>query len=223
MGIVTETTESTIRDMLASKRTHLSIWDIDDTLVRHPENTTRIRVVKKGTKDYLKRSGKLVTMSTAEFADPKRQKKIIGSDGELTDPESFVDFRSSAVFVKHAKVIEENVKKAVSEYGRKDTFFIMLTARGNMDDPNVFLDYFKGHGLNMNTSTSHILRAGSLTKLGGGAAKRKIIQEIIKAVPFIESVDFYDDASDNIAHFRRIRFKNRKVKMRAFPIESTEK
>lgn len=232
MGIAVETTESCIKNIIKSERTHLSIWDIDDTLVSHPENTTRIRVVKKNTKEYLKRDGKFVTMSTAEFADPIRQKKIIGSDGILTDSESFVDFRSSAIFVKHANIIEKNVIKAREEYKKTDTFFIMLTARGNMDDPNVFLDYFKRHGLNMNTKTksgnarkdvhAHLLRAGSLTTLGGGAAKKKVILEILEAVPSIKSVDFYDDAADNIAHFKRIRIKNRKLDLRAFPIESTE-
>jgi hypothetical protein len=98
----------------------------------------------------------------------------------------------------------------------------MLTARGNMDDPNIFLDYFKSHGLNMDTDTSHILRAGSLTTLRAGAAKRKVITEILEAVPFIESVDFYDDALDNISQFKRIKIKGRALKMKAYPIESTE-
>lgn len=212
-----ENLDNVIHNIKNSKRKKLSVWDIDDTLFSTPSNKMKIVVLDKKTHQPLKRNGKSVTMNSHEFADKETRERIIGNDGVLKEPDSYKVFRDSSVFYKHAIPINENLEHAVKDFNNKQMFFMILTARGNMNDKNLFNEKFKQYGLNMNITdglrTSHIVRTASVTNLPGGLGKKYVISTILQEIPEINFVSLWDDSQDNINQFNTLKneFRGRRI------------
>lgn len=222
------TTTETLRNVLVKlkrfKPNELSIWDVDDTLFATDPKFLKIKVFhreKPGVQ--VKKNGKPLTITTHEFADPKKLKKILdGVDGALVEPGSFADFRSAKIFRKHAKAIEDNLKVAQKEYNRPKVFFLGLTARSNMiDDVEDLLQHFDDHKLNIRKEVphAHLVRARSITTTPGAEAKADIIRNILEEVPSIKIAQFWDDSSANIEAFMKLANEFPTIKFVPHPVK----
>ena len=95
---------------------------------------------------------------------------------------------------------------------------VIVTARGDLDDKDLFLDTFKQHGLDMNKV--HVYRAGNI-KNGNSADKKKIvIRNLLESGNYTE-VRLFDDHQENLAEFLKLSEEFPGVIFKAFPVGKT--
>jgi predicted chitinase len=160
----------------------LVIFDIDDTLV----NTT--------TKVGVRRDGKLVKqLNSHDFTHYELQ------PGEEFD---FGGFRDAREFFTQARPIPGMMKqlKRDIESGNK---VIMLTARSDFNDRDVFLDTFRQYGIDMDRI--HVYRAGNLVTKAATEEKKKIILKHLLGKHAYEKVIMYDDSVPNLNAFLSLK------------------
>jgi len=160
----------------------LVIFDIDDTLV----NTT--------TKVGVKRDGKLIKqLNSHDFTHYELQ------PGEEFD---FGGFRDAREFYTQARPIPGMMKqlKRDIESGNK---VIMLTARSDFNDRDVFLDTFRQYGIDMDRI--HVYRAGNLVTKAATEEKKKIILKHLLGKHAYEKVIMYDDSVPNLNAFLSLK------------------
>ena len=174
----------------------LSVFDIDDTLFH---TTTKVYVTKGG-----KKVGEL---SPAEFNVYKLK------PGEEFD---FAQFRSAKVFADTAKPIEtvfKTAKKLISRFAKyPDKRIIIVTARADLDDKQLFLDTFKKYGFDI--SKVHVYRAGNI-KAPGAEAKKQIVRDQMKAGRY-HYARMFDDAKANLDKFLELKQEFPSVNFEAF-------
>jgi len=165
--------------LFESKTASLTIFDIDDTLFT---TDTKIHIVKGGKR--------IKSLTPAEF-NVYRVKS-----GESLD---FSDFRSAEVFQKTAKPIATVFKTAKSIISRFSAFankkIVIVTARGDLDDKNVFLDTFKKYGFDI--SKVYVHRAGNVGGPDSAQNKKVVIRDLIKDGKY-EMVRLFDDSKPNL-------------------------
>ena len=160
----------------------LVIFDIDDTLV----NTT--------TKVGVRRDGRLVKqLNSHDFTHYELQ------PGEEFD---FGGFRDAREFFTQARPIPGMMKqlKRDIESGNK---VIMLTARSDFNDRDVFLDTFRQYGIDMDRI--HVYRAGNLVTKAATEEKKKIILKHLLGKHAYEKVIMYDDSVPNLNAFLSLK------------------
>jgi predicted chitinase len=160
----------------------LVIFDIDDTLV----NTT--------TKVGVRRDGKLVKqLNSHDFTHYELQ------PGEEFD---FGGFRDAREFFTQARPIPGMIGqlKQDIESGNK---VIMLTARSDFNDRDVFLDTFRQYGIDMDRI--HVYRAGNLVTKAATEEKKKIILKHLLGKHAYEKVIMYDDSVPNLNAFLSLK------------------
>jgi len=160
----------------------LVIFDIDDTLV----NTT--------TKVGVRRDGKLVKqLNSHDFTHYELQ------PGEEFD---FGGFRDAREFFTQAQPIPGMMRqlKQDIESGNK---VIMLTARSDFNDRDVFLDTFRQYGIDMDRI--HVYRAGNLVTRAATEEKKKIILKHLLGKHAYEKVIMYDDSVPNLNAFLSLK------------------
>lgn len=227
-----ENLDNVISHIKKANRRRLCIWDLDDTLFKTHPNKMKIVVIDKKTNQPLKRNGKTVTMNSHEFADKETRERIIGQDGVLKEPDSYKAFRDAEIFYNHAKPITKNLQLAIEDFEEPNTFFMILTARANMElngsitaGRDLFNKKLLEHGLNMNMpkdfKTSHVVRTASVTELPGGHGKKYVIISILNENPHIDFVSLWDDSSDNIEKFKTIKneFRGRRITFEAHHVK----
>jgi hypothetical protein len=204
-SITTESLVNVLGKIMRAKRKELAIWDVDDTLFATPAKHLKIKVVDRITHKPIIKGGKVLSVTSHDFADEEKLNKFLDEvKGCLVEPVSFLAFRNAKIFRKHAKAIEENLKHALRDYNNNSKFFMMLTARANMNDKKPFLEHFAEHGLNMDTNHSHVVRTRSVTATAGAKGKKEVMSAILRKATFIKKVDFWDDSSGNIAAFKTL-------------------
>ena len=164
------------------KQGTLNVFDIDDTLYL---TTSRVGIKKNGK--VIKR------LASGEFNTYKLK------DGEEFD---FGQFRDAKHFAATAKPIERMFKKAqaivANQKGYSKT--ILLTARSDMDDRELFLKTFRDHGFPIDQV--HVERAGNLAKFKAdikpSTSKLVILRRYIKT-GFYNKIRVYDDAKSNLS------------------------
>jgi hypothetical protein len=165
--------------LFESKTASLTIFDIDDTLFT---TDTKIHIVKGGKR--------IKSLTPAEF-NVYRVKS-----GESLD---FSDFRSAEVFQKTAKPIATVFKTAKSIISRFSAFankkIVIVTARGDLDNKNVFLDTFKKYGFDI--SKVYVHRAGNVGGADSAQNKKVVIRDLIKDGKY-EMVRLFDDSKPNL-------------------------
>ena len=167
-----------IRDLLEGKNLGLTIFDIDDTLFR---TTAQIKVVKN---DKVIRS-----LNNQEFNTYQLK------PGESFD---FGEFRNAEKFNRESIPIEPMIAKLKAIINNAgDSKVIMLTARSDFDNKELFLDTFRKYGIDMNRV--HVHRAGNL---GGSPSQNKAvwIRKYLDTGDYAR-VRLYDDAMSNIKMF----------------------
>ena len=126
----------------------LVVFDIDDTLVH---TSTKVKVMK---------DRKVVReLNSHEFTNYKLK------DGEEFD---FENFRNAKEFFDNAKPILPMMNQLKRDINRGNKV-VMVTARADFDDKELFLDTFRKYGINMNKV--HVYRAGNMK--GGSIEENK--------------------------------------------------
>lgn len=171
----------------------LVIFDIDDTLVK---TDTKVNVIKDGR--VIKR------LNSHDFTHYKLE------PGESFDFGAFKDARE---FFEKAKPILPMIGqlKRDIDTGNK---VIMVTAREDFNDRDIFLDTFKRFGIDM--SKVHVYRAGNIKdKISTEEKKKIIIRKVLDSNDYTKAI-MYDDAIPNLELFLSLKDSHPNVKFYAW-------
>ena len=167
-------------DEIAGKK--LVVFDIDDTLVH---TQTRVHVIQ---------GGRVVkSLNSHEFTHYKLQ------PGEAFD---FEDFRNAREFFEKSKPIIPMINQLKQDINTSNTV-VMVTARADFDDRELFLDTFRKYGVDM--SRVHVYRAGNMQgKMQTEQKKKIIIHNLLKKHQYTKAI-MYDDAVPNLDTFMELK------------------
>lgn len=173
----------------------LVIFDIDDTLVH---TQTKVQVVKDGQV--------VNSLNSHDFTHYKLQ------PGESFD---FENFRNAQEFFNNSKPIipmMNRLKKDIAT-GNK---VVMVTARADFDDRELFLDTFRKYGVNMNRV--HVYRAGNMSdKIQTEEKKKIIIRKLMDQGQYTKAI-MYDDAVPNLESFVELKDEYPQTKFYAWHV-----
>jgi hypothetical protein len=97
---------------------------------------------------------------------------------------------------------------------KPDSQVVIITARNNFDDKNLFLKTFKKHGLNIDKI--RVERAGKINDVGQPDLKKYIIiYNMLKTKQF-SRVRLFDDSMANLKAFLKLKKEFPMVKFDAF-------
>lgn len=189
----TKELESVINKMRAHRTTQLSVWDIDDTLFETPAGKLKVHVLNDDGE-------KVDSVTSAQYANENYLMEISRKHG-LGDHLNFdfTQFRDSKLFFRYAKAIKKWMQEAKQEYSDARNFFMILTARDDMNDQQIFLQKFGMYGLNMNTNRSHIIRAARVRK-----HKHEILAEILSSIQTVAVVKYWEDSPTEIRNYNTL-------------------
>ena len=176
----------------------LTIFDIDDTLF----HTTAKVAVKK--------DGKVVReLSNQEFNDYKLK------PGEEFD---FGQFRNAKKFKEESKPIGRMFAKAKAilrnTENKPNSRVIIVTARDDFDDKEVFLDTFRKYGFNIDKV--RVERAGKIQGDYIPAIKKVIIIHNYLKTGLFARVRLIDDSMTNLREFLKLQKTFPDIKFEAF-------
>jgi len=156
----------------------LVIFDIDDTLVH---TQTKVHVVK--ARRVIK------SLNSHDFTHYKLQ------PGESFD---FEDFRNAQDFFNNSTPIIPMMNQLRRDIATSNTV-VMVTARADFDDRELFLDTFRKYGINIDRV--HVYRAGNDSrKISIEQKKKDIIRNLLKQAEY-NKVIMYDDSIKNLDLF----------------------
>ena len=160
----------------------LVIFDIDDTLVH---TQTKVHVVKDGQV--------IKELNSHDFTHYKLQ------PGESFD---FENFRNAHDFFHNSKPIIPMMNQLKHDIATGNKV-VMVTARADFDDRELFLDTFRKYGVNMNKV--HVYRAGNMTgKMQTEEKKKIIIRKLLDQGNYTKAI-MYDDAVPNLESFVELK------------------
>ncbi len=160
----------------------LVIFDIDDTLVN---TDTRVNVVKDG--EVIKQ------LNSHDFTHYKL------SPGETFD---FGAFRDAREFFTKARPIPSMIRQLKHDIATGNRV-IMLTARSDFNDRDIFLDTFRRFGIDMDRV--HVYRAGNLAIKAATEEKKKIILRHLLGKEHFDKLIMYDDSVPNLNAFLSLK------------------
>jgi FMN phosphatase YigB (HAD superfamily) len=173
----------------------LVIFDIDDTLVH---TQTKVHVVKDGQV--------VNSLNSHDFTHYKLQ------PGESFD---FENFRNAHDFFHNSKPIipmMNRLKKDIAT-GNK---VVMVTARADFDDRELFLDTFRKYGVDM--GKVHVYRAGNMpNKIQTEEKKKIIIRKLLDQGQYTKAI-MYDDAVPNLESFVELKDEYPQTKFYAWHV-----
>jgi len=159
----------------------LVIFDIDDTLVH---TQTKVHVIK---------SGMVVTsLNSHDFTHYKLQ-----PDEEF----DFGDFRNAKEFFEKSKPIIPMMNQLKRDIATGNKV-VMVTARADFDDKELFLDTFRKYGVDM--SKVHVYRAGNSKQGTTEERKAQIIKTLLDKDNYSKAI-MYDDAKPNLHTFMSLK------------------
>ena len=157
----------------------LTIFDIDDTMF-----ISKARVLVKN-----KNTGQSKALTPMEFNSYKLRKNEEYDYGE---------FRSAKIFYQTATPIARMVQKAkaiISNATKKGSKVIIVTARADMDDKNLFIKTFEAHGIPM--KNVYVERAGNMSGKNSAANKAIIFRKYLQTSEYAR-IRLFDDHKDNL-------------------------
>lgn len=171
----------------------LVIFDIDDTLVR---TDTKVNVAK---------DGKIINrLSSHDFTHYKLK------PGEEFD---FGAFRDAKEFFEKAKPILPMINQLKHDINTGNKV-IMVTARADFNDRDMFLKTFKRFGIDMNKV--HVYRAGNIqAKIPTENKKKIIIKKVLDDDNYTKAI-MYDDAQPNLDLFLSLKDEHPETKFYAW-------
>jgi FMN phosphatase YigB (HAD superfamily) len=176
-------------------KSSLVIFDIDDTLLH---TTAQIAVVKDGQV--------IRKLTNQEFNNYTLQ------PGETFD---FGEFKDAEKFNRESKPIPSMINKLkaiMNHAGNAEV--IMLTARSDFDNRDLFLKTFTDLGIDM--SRVHVHRAGNLPGDDIPAEKKAVyVRKYLKTGKY-DHVRLYDDSMSNLRVFKALKAEYPNVDFRAY-------
>ena len=173
----------------------LVIFDIDDTLVH---TQTKVHVVKDGQV--------IKSLNSHDFTHYKLQ------DGEKFD---FGDFANAQEFFNNAKPIIPMLDQLKQDIATGNKV-VMVTARADFDDRELFLDTFRKYGVDM--GKVHVYRAGNMTgKIQTEEKKKIIIRNLLNKANYTKAI-MYDDAVPNLESFVELKDEYPQTKFYAWHV-----
>lgn len=174
----------------------LTILDIDETLFH---TKAKVNVVK---------DGKVVrSLDNQEFNTYKRK------PGEEYD---FGQFKSAEIFRKTSKPIDRMIAKVKAIFANKKnphSRMIVVTARADFDNREMFLQTFRDHGLPIDHM--HVERAGNLGIDSSAEAKKIIFRKYINTKNYVK-LRLFDDAMSNLKAFLSLKDEYPNIKFEAY-------
>ena len=160
----------------------LVIFDIDDTLVH---TQTKVRVIQ---------DGKVVKeLNSHDFTHYKLQ-----PDEEF----DFENFRNAQEFFNNSKPIIPMMNQLKQDIATGNKV-VMVTARADFDDRELFLNTFRKYGVDM--GKVHVYRAGNMTQKVQTEEKKKIIiRNLLDKGNYTKAI-MYDDAVPNLTSFVELK------------------
>ena len=177
--------------------TSLTVLDIDDTLF-----TTSANI-------HVMTSGERTKSST-----PSEFNEYSLEEGEQFD---FSDFRSSVLFSESARPFPIMFRTAKRMMSYLDGKFIIITAREDMDDRDMFLDTFKKFGFPI--ERAHIHRVGNIKNLDAPLAKKMIVRRELKNGPY-DTVRIFDDNLGMLARMSQLEYEFPYIKFEVFHVKA---
>jgi FMN phosphatase YigB (HAD superfamily) len=173
----------------------LVIFDIDDTLVH---TQTKVHVVK---------NGRVVrSLNSHEFTHYKP------GPGEEFD---FGDFRSAQEFFTKSRPIIPMIAQLKNDINTGNKV-VMVTARADFDDRELFLDTFRKYGVDM--SRVHVYRAGNIEgKIKIDEKKKIIIRSLLNKAQYSKAI-MYDDSVPNLESFISLKKEYPQTKFYAWHV-----
>ena len=159
----------------------LVVFDIDDTLVH---TQTKVHVVKDGEI--------INSLNSHDFTHYKLK------PGESFD---FEDFRNAREFFEKSKPIIPMMQQLRQDIATGNKV-VMVTARADFDDKELFLDTFRKYGIDM--SKVHVYRAGNSKEGTTEDRKKAIIKRLLDQDNYSKAI-MYDDAKPNLHTFIELK------------------
>ena len=173
----------------------LVIFDIDDTLVH---TQTKVHVIKDGAV--------VNNLNSHEFTHYKLQ------PGESFD---FENFRNAHDFFHNSKPIIPMINQLKHDINTGNKV-VMVTARADFDDRELFLDTFRKYGVDM--SKVHVYRAGNMQgKVPIEHKKKSIIKNLLNQDKYTKAI-MYDDAKPNLDLFVSLKHEHPTTKFYAWHV-----
>jgi hypothetical protein len=161
-----------------TRPTKLVIFDIDDTLVH---TATKVNVIKDGKVTH--------ELNSHEFTHYKLE------PGEQFD---FGRFRDAREFFEKSRPIIPMINQLKRDINTGNKV-VMVTARADFDDRELFLNTFRNYGIDMNKV--HVYRAGNMSNsIAVEEKKAIIIRKLLDDGNFTKAI-MYDDSVPNLKHF----------------------
>ena len=157
----------------------LTIFDIDDTMFK-----TKAQVLVKN-----KNTGQVKKLSPQEYNNYKLSK-----DEEW----DYREFKSAKIFFQTATPIARMIEKAkaiIKNATAKGSKVIVVTARADMDNRDLFIKTFEAHGIPM--KNVYVERAGNMSNKFGAAAKQVIFKKYLETGKYAR-VRLFDDHYPNL-------------------------
>ena len=158
----------------------LTIFDIDDTMFK---SKARVRVIDTKTQKVKK------------ILEPKSFNSYKLGKGEEFD---YGEFKSSKLFYQTATPIARMINKAkaiIKNATAKGSKVIIVTARADMDDKDLFIKTFEAHCIPM--KDVYVERAGNMSGKNSAANKSIIFRKYLKTGKF-KRVRLFDDHVENL-------------------------
>ncbi len=172
----------------------LVVFDIDDTLVN---TQTKVHVVKDGQV--------VNSLNSHDFTHYKLK------PGESFD---FEDFRNAREFFEKSKPIIPMMRKLKQDIATGNKV-VMVTARADFDDKELFLDTFRKYGVDIDKV--HVYRAGNSKQGTTEERKKAIIKNLLDKDNYSKAI-MYDDAKPNLHTFIELKQDHPKTKFYAWHV-----
>jgi len=173
----------------------LVIFDIDDTLVH---TQTKVHVIGDGRV--------IKSLNSHDFTHYKLQ------PGEQFD---FGDFANAQEFFTNAKPIIPMINQLKHDIATGNKV-VMVTARADFNDKELFLDTFRKYGVDM--TKVHVYRAGNMQgKMQTEEKKKIIIRNLMNQAHYTKAI-MYDDAIPNLHSFVELKKEYPQTKFYAWHV-----
>ncbi len=177
----------------------LTIFDIDETLFK-----TKARVqVKVGRKT-------VKILNNVEFNSYKLK------DGERFD---YGEFKSAKIFNQTSTPIAKMINKAkaiIKNATKAGSKVIVVTARGDMDDRDLFIKTFEAQGIDM--KNVYIERAGNLGLDSSAKNKEKVFRKYLDTGKY-KRIRLFDDHMENLMALTSLKDEYPNVTFEAYRVK----
>jgi hypothetical protein len=178
----------------------LNIFDIDDTLFM---STAKTAVVKDG--------------KVLHKLDTKELLKYKLKPGERFD---FGEFKSGKHFYDTATPVDKMIRRAQQAvHGETNSKTIIITARADLSDKDLFLQKFREHGFPIDHV--HVERAGNIKSKGTNSplSKGVVIRKYI-ASGLYNRMRMWDDHPGNLIMFLKLAKLHPEITFEAFLVDA---